>query len=130
MIPAPPGIFDEASGKQVVAFDDEGAALILGKKSPSLQHASGPIVREDTFVNTVPAGGFRVKIEYTDGSAEDKPLICWQVNRIGYLTAAFLDTDGSITTTSELWDDEGIKGTVVVYHPSCTETPATTDQGE
>jgi hypothetical protein len=105
VIPAPPGLFAhyqiERDGKVyrtraeevVVAFDDEGAALVLDEDDGDLKRADRcvdfrsvsqyPSRWNTRIVALIPAGGWRVEYTNPDGSESVLPLVGWGATTSG-----------------------------------------------
>lgn len=113
MIPAPPGLIacykPDQNGlmpredRHVIAFNDEGSAMILGEHSliraDSLSHFSHvDITESDECVALIPAGGWHIEFAGRDGSKWSQPLVGWRLATDGTVTPVITDSDG-ITLT-------------------------------
>lgn len=138
MIPAPPGIVAQynqqttrkdgtvhkyMSTLPVVAFDDEGEPMVLGKHR--LVHAS--ILRgfagisggdQPELVAVMPANGWRVEFTEPDsGHKHSQPLLGWGLKANGDVVPLDADERGWVEQLTNV--DNGWR----VYHPDADPTP-------
>lgn len=120
--------------KPIVAWDDEGYALIAGEESSK----AGRLVRACTFSNfhgitdadpvyvaAVPGGGWQVAWPQDDGTEYVEPVVAWALKDDGSMQACTVDVDGYVDTvpTGKVklirpdgqrhgGDDDGVSATV------------------
>jgi hypothetical protein len=130
MIPAPAGLVAKYKGaddtKPVLAFDDEGRAMVLGDRG--LVYADGYYGREldhisdyhsdPTLAGLIPAGGWRIEHTGQDGAKWSQPLVGWGLRVDGTVVPLDTDDGGNVDSLAE------VGGTWRVYHPDATETGA------
>ncbi|MEQ7008352.1 hypothetical protein ABN028_19445 [Actinopolymorpha sp. B17G11] len=134
MIPAPPGRYvahymhpdqDGDRTKPVLAFSDDGDALVLDEMQGRLVPAASAFVRHEfrfvreatgssrPLVAIAPAGGWMV--QYTDKSDGEKwatPLAGWGLTPAGDVVPLETDADGVTSEAGDLGDV-----TAHFYHP-------------
>lgn len=132
MIPAPPGgilarykydhngrsYYDE---KPVIAFDDDGSALVLGDRClVPADHCSNfaGFDAAGGYVALIPAGGWRVEFRGKDGSTYSESLVGWGLKPDGTVAPFTTDCDGLIQNLHEYPDRYR------VYHRDTAETSA------
>lgn len=110
------------STKPVIAFDDEGLALVLGdgRLVPADSYSNFANVIEDDpgHVALIPAGGWRVEFTSEDGSKYREPLVGWSLTAGGDVEPLFADADGLVN------DFHRYSGEYRIYHPDCEEEAA------
>lgn len=132
MIPSPAGIFAHYSydynGKTihdstpVIAFDDEGYPLVMGKKKLIRTELFGENVKieihasEGDYTHIMPGGGWRIEFTQKDGAKWDTPLLAWAI-RDGLVDPLYADGDGDVSTpyNSDKYN---------IYHPDEKEFSA------
>lgn len=107
-------------GMQVVAWSDEGHALVLDSERGKLVradqrkgfrsvHQEGP-----TYAGMVPGGGWMYEFTSDDGSTRVQPVVAWMLKHNGDFIPCNLSDDDSIYASEVVGD--GIR----IYHPEAT----------
>lgn len=131
MIPAPEGIVayfkdgdsDRVLSQNVIAFDDDGTALVLPNKGDQLVAAgsfrnfhsldfTGGETDEDT-ITAVPGGGWMAEYkDPEDGTLEwNGPVVAWLVDRSGFASPIVANDCNSAGTV------EAIGNKMRIYYP-------------
>jgi hypothetical protein len=134
LIPAPPGIVarykHEEDGRThhnelaVIAFDEDGGALVLGKDSlvPATSYRNFDGLSDGSehagYSMLIPAGGWRVEFTNRDGSRWSEPLVGWALKPSSYVTPLTADDTGYVS------DFEHYRGAYRIYHPDSEPDPA------
>jgi hypothetical protein len=138
LIPAPPGIvarFKIQDGdrtdhdeKPVIAFDNDGMALVLDERqgfltrAKSFQNFAGlSHAGHSDYTTLIPAGGWRVEYTDTDGSKSSEPLTGWALKSNGDVVALTTDATGYVD------DLQQYGGEFRIYHPDATEAEPSGD---
>lgn len=85
--------------KPVIAWDDEGQALVVDERTGRLVPANngraftGLSEGGHPVVAAIPGGGWRARYTNSDGTSLEDPLVAWTVHSNGTLTP--IDTDHS-----------------------------------
>ncbi len=126
MMQAPPGIFAlftqegpprRVSRKSVIAFSDDGAALVAGEWGSLVQ--AGQLADFDRltdggegpeFTALIPAGGWRIEYTWDDGTTHSEPIVAWAITRAGRVTPLYIDGDNLVMDTIDY------SGRFRVYH--------------
>jgi hypothetical protein len=141
MMQAPPGIFAlytregpprRVSRKPVIAFSDDGAALVAGKRG-SLVPAAGLAAFDrltdggdgPEFTALIPADGWRIEYSWDDGTTHSEPIVAWAITRAGRVTPLY--TPLYIDGDNVVMDTIGYSGRFRVYHPDSTAPQPGTD---
>ncbi|HEY0935651.1 MAG TPA: hypothetical protein VGD91_18125 [Trebonia sp.] len=137
MMQAPPGIFAlythegpprRVSRKSVIAFSDDGAALVAGQYGSLVQ--AGQLAAFDRltdggdgseFTALIPAGGWRIEHTRDDGTTQSEPLVAWAITGAGRVTPLCIDGDNLVMDTIDY------SGRFRVYHPDGTAPQPGTD---
>ncbi|MEU5557948.1 hypothetical protein AB0H47_17745 [Streptomyces globisporus] len=88
------------SSKPVIAWDDEGQALVVDERSGRLVPANngrtftGLSKGEYPVVGAIPGGGWSVRFKSPDGTFTEDPLVAWTVRSDGTLTPVDTDSEG------------------------------------
>lgn len=136
MMQAPPGIYAlytqegpprRVSRKSVIAFGDDGAALVAGERGslvPAGQLAGFDRLTDGgdgpEFTALIPAGGWRVEYTRDDGATRSEPVVAWALTRAGQVTPLCVDGGNLVTDATDH------SGRFRVYHPdSAAPRPGT-----
>ncbi|MFD9225243.1 hypothetical protein ACFWDI_35765 [Streptomyces sp. NPDC060064] len=109
------------STKPVIAWDDDGCALVPDEKTGRLREASsysnfaGLAPADAPVIGTAPGGGWSAEHRTDNGDTEATPVLAWLVHADGSLTPTIADIDG-------LTDDPTTASNFVRLHPP-TELP-------
>lgn len=126
MIPAPPGITAQYKIDRdgnvdydtlpVLAFTDEGQALVLGGNSLVLatnyRNFDGLSGGGGEYTALIPSGGWRIEYTDDDGSKSTDPLVGWALTVGGCIEPIITDSDG--------YAREIDAGAYRICHPSST----------
>lgn len=108
------------SYKPVIAWDGDGAALVVDEKSGRLRRASnwpnlhsvGPVVLPPV-VAALPADGWRAVYREDDGTESEDPVFAWMVRAGGWVFPVVVDPlTGSSHNPTE------VKGFIHLTHPT------------
>jgi hypothetical protein len=85
--------------KQVLAFDDNGEALVLTDDGLEPAHRQpgrflGIMEPDTTFRTIITSGGWRARVTLHDGSAYVVPLVAWAIDDHGWGVPIITDADG------------------------------------
>ncbi|MFH8470580.1 hypothetical protein [Streptomyces sp. NPDC017991] len=104
--------------KRVIAWDEDGHPLVIGRDGASLIRASSwsnfhDVVPVDPpVVAALPGAGWRAEFRDEDGSLSSNPLTAWLVYADGNIKPADVDLTG------EADDPTTVSNFVRLYHPS------------
>lgn len=90
--------------KPVIAWDDDGRALVVDDKTGRLTRADsyknfgGVEQATSSYVTAVPGGGWRLAWKQTDGTEYMEPVLAWAIDGNGYGQAISADADGLVDT--------------------------------
>lgn len=137
MMQAPPGIFAlytregpprQVSRKSVIAFSDDGAALVAGNRGslvPAGQLAAFDRLTDGgdgpEFTALIPAAGWRIEYTRDDGTAHSEPIVAWALTRAGRVTPLYVNGDNHVM------DAIDYNGRFRVYHPDSAASQPGTD---
>ena len=88
------------STKPVIAWDDDGAALVPDEKTGRLREASsysnfaGLAPADAPVIGTAPGGGWYAEHRTDNGDVDSIPVLAWLVRADGSLTPTIADSDG------------------------------------
>ncbi|MFE5189211.1 hypothetical protein [Streptomyces sp. NPDC056628] len=88
------------TSKPVIAWSDDGAALVVDMKTGRLRDADSwnnfAGLREATaaVIGAVPGGSWRAEHSTEEGDIESTPVLAWLVHADGYCTPTVADRDG------------------------------------
>ena len=114
------------SPREVIAWADNGDALLLGKKGLVVAHTleGFQYIRrakvQPKVVATLPGAGWQVSTKFTDGEIWTTPVLTWLVHENGDVVPMDVSPDGSVGN-AVIPDDETAK-VVTVYHPDYPTT--------
>ncbi|MGW0779049.1 hypothetical protein ACWD01_36920 [Streptomyces sp. NPDC002835] len=86
--------------KPVIAWDDEGQALVVDERTGQLVPANngrtftGLSEGGHPVVAAIPGGGWSARYKHPDGTSTLDPLVAWTVHSNGTLTPVDTDTTG------------------------------------
>jgi len=138
IIQAPPGIVARYKNpardghpvrhteRPVIAFDDEGHALVLGNNGLVSASWHGNFDRlsdepdHGDYLSLIPAGGWRAEYAGKDGSRWSEPLIGWALKPGSIIVPLATDSAGDVE------DFESYGGEYRIYHPDAAQEPAQT----
>jgi hypothetical protein len=137
MMQAPPGVFAlytqegpprRVSRKSVIAFSDDGAALVAGRRGKLVPASQLPAFDRLTdigdgpgYTALIPAGGWRIEYTMDDGTSRSQPIVAWAITRAGQVTPLYIDGDNLVKDTT------GHSGRFRVYHPDSAAPQPGTD---
>jgi hypothetical protein len=102
--------------RQVIAWGDEGEALVVGRRGLVPAWELGAISRlvtgEAPTVGAVPGGGWMIDCKDADGVSWTLPILAWTIHSDGTASPITTDTDGVATDATEGLDSYRI------YHPA------------
>jgi hypothetical protein len=105
--------------KPVVAWGDDGAPLVAGKKGLINAHDYGRVgqVGQTTagVVGAVPGGGWLIDCTDDEGNTWTVPILAWTIHADGSATALTTDADGLTGDATEGLEKYRI------YHPDATD---------
>ena len=137
MMQAPPGIYAlftqagpprRVSRKSVIAFSNDGAALVAGEWGSLVQ--AGQLAGFDRLTDSgdgpemtalIPAGGWRIEYARDDGTTHSEPIVAWAITRAGRVTPLSIDGDNLVMDTIDY------SGRFRVYHPDSAASQPGTD---
>lgn len=98
------------TSKPVIAWDDEGRALISngrGQLVPAIGYDSFRHVEEDAsgYVAAIPGGGWQLAWKQDDGTEFLDPVVAWVINRDGWARAVSVDSNGDSEIVERHGDD-------------------------
>ncbi len=86
--------------KPVIAWGDDGAALVADMKTGRLRDAdswsnfAGLAMADAEVVGVIPGGSWRAEHSTDDGDVESTPVLAWLVHTDGSCTPTIADRDG------------------------------------
>lgn len=103
-------VFKTAHGRHtedILAWDDEGHALVLDKKGQLIRARSYNNFEQveqakDPYVTTVPGQGWLVEVTEPDGKTWSHPVIAFAFDKDGYGTVICGASDGSVEVEQSL----------------------------
>ncbi|WP_393063402.1 hypothetical protein [Streptomyces sp. LN549] len=102
------------SSKPVIAWDDEGQALVVDQRNGRLVPANngraftGLSEGEHPVVAAIPGGGWSARFTESDGSSTVDPLVAWTVRSNGTLTPIDTDTTGLCDDATAVSNFDGL----------------------
>ncbi|MGV9227601.1 hypothetical protein ACWDPF_33595 [Streptomyces albogriseolus] len=109
------------SPREVIAWADNGDALLLGKNGLVAAHTLDGFqyIRrarvKSKVVAALPGGGWKITTKFTDGETWTTPVLAWLVHEDGDVVPVDISPDGS-AGNAVIADDETAQE-VAVYHP-------------
>ncbi|WAE70649.1 hypothetical protein OUQ49_33345 (plasmid) [Streptomyces cavourensis] len=100
--------------KPVIAWDDEGQALVVDERSGRLVPANngrtftGLSEGGHPVVGAIPGGGWSVRFKNDDGTFTEDPLVAWTVRSDGTLTPIDTDSEGECQPSTAISNFEGL----------------------
>ncbi|WP_228184054.1 hypothetical protein [Streptomyces anulatus] len=100
--------------KPVIAWDDEGQALVVDERSGRLVPANngrnftGLSEGEHPVVGAIPGSGWRVRFKNEDGTFIEDPLVAWTVRSDGTLTPIDTDDNGECQPSTAMGNFDGL----------------------
>lgn len=102
--------------KPVIAWDDEGRALVVDERSGRLVPANnGPTFAGISegghpVVAAIPGGGWSARFKNRDGTFTVDPLVAWTVRSDGTLTPVDTDATGVCEASTVMGNFDGVVG--------------------
>jgi hypothetical protein len=103
--------------KPVIAWGDDGAALVADMKTGRLRDAdswsnfAGLTKADVPLIGAVPGGEWRAETRTDSGDTGSRPILAWTLDAEGTCTPLVADSDGYTE------DATGGQGFVRIYHP-------------
>ncbi|MEW2071885.1 hypothetical protein [Streptomyces sp. NPDC007346] len=100
--------------KPVIAWDDEGQALVVDERSGRLVPANngrtftGLSEGGHPVVGAIPGGGWSVRFKNSDGTFTEDPLVAWTVRSDGTLTPVDTDSEGECQPSTAMSNFDGL----------------------
>ncbi|MFD8956559.1 hypothetical protein ACWFRT_33555 [Streptomyces anulatus] len=100
--------------KPVIAWDDEGQALVVDERSGRLVPANngrtftGLSEGEHPVVGAVPGAGWSVRFKNSDGTFTEDPLVAWTVRSDGTFTPVDTDAEGECQPSTAMANFDGL----------------------
>ncbi|MDJ1645404.1 hypothetical protein [Streptomyces pakalii] len=100
--------------KPVIAWDDEGQALVADERSGRLVPANngrtftGLSEVGHPVVGAIPGGGWGVRFKNSDGTFTEDPLVAWTVRSDGTLTPIDTDSLGECQPSTAMSNFDGL----------------------